>query len=89
MQKNIPFRLDNLARRVIIRLVHTPTVNQGHDMGERVSAEAKKYYDERFIYWVSQGEDPGTASEKADMDLLEWSQPLPLPRGMDFEELWT
>lgn len=58
-------------------------------MSERVSPEAKKFYDERFVYWLDEGFDPGIASEKADLDLLEWSQPLPLPSGIDLEEMWT
>lgn len=56
-------------------------------MNERISPQARKIYDDRFIHYLEQGDDPGEAADKADMDLLEWSQPLPLP-GFNIEELY-
>lgn len=57
-------------------------------MPERVSEQAQSYYADRFITYLEQDKTPGEAAELADLDLLEWSQPLELPEG-DTMELWS
>lgn len=56
-----------------------------------MSKTAQKFYDERFFIYLQEGDDPGLAAEKADVDLAEWSQPLELPSSSDFsiEEMWS
>lgn len=57
-------------------------------MRETVSPAAKKYYNERLMHYIRQGDRPGEAAEKADMDLLEWSKPLDIPGLDDTEGLY-
>lgn len=53
-----------------------------------INTEAQKFYAERVEFYLKSGDTLQMANEKADLDLVEWSQPLPLPE-MDIEELWS
>jgi len=45
------------------------------------NAPSKVYHRERVLhYMVEEGMLEADAIEAADMDLLEWSKPLPLPK---------
>lgn len=50
---------------------------------ERVSEAAKSFYNQRLLHYIREGDRPGQAAEKADLDLLEWSKPLPIPGADD------
>ncbi len=53
---------------------------------EYVTSAANSYYKSRYDMYTLNGFTADEAEERADLDLIEWSKPLPLPEPTDINE---